>query len=162
MPEVLRRYSSELPPLLDYRRAVECTAAACAAERALSKEIAELETLTDKFEECSFDFESSRAIDTRFHIGIARAAHSPRLMKAVTEVQAELTEVLDVIIYHSREALCEITESHWRILDAIRDHDSEAAHRFMLDHLVATEKVIYELVAPTNQKKRVVSEALHC
>jgi DNA-binding FadR family transcriptional regulator len=162
MPEVLTRYSSELPSLLDYRRAVESTAAACAAERALHKEIIDLEALNDKFEECLFDFETYRAIDTRFHIGIARAAHSSRLMKAVTEVQAELTEVLDVIIYHSREALREVAKSHRHILDAIRDQDSEAARRFMLDHLAATENVIYELGAPIMQKKRMVGEALHC
>ena len=41
------------------------------------------------------EFEAYRAGDARFHIGIARAAHSPRLLGAVTEVQSAMTEVLD-------------------------------------------------------------------
>ena len=162
MPEVLTRYRDELPSLLDYRRAVESTAAACAAERALSREIADIEALNNKIEECFFDFETYRAIDARFHIGIARAAHSPRLMKAVTDVQAELTEVLDVMVYHSKEALHEVAESHRRILKAIRDRDSEAARRYMLDHIMTTENDIYKLVSSAIQKKRIVGEAPTC
>src|SRR5262245_11437310 len=46
LPEVLTRRREGLPSLLDYRRAVESTAAAFAAERATPAEVAELEALT--------------------------------------------------------------------------------------------------------------------
>lgn len=146
LPEVLTRHREGLPALLDYRRAVESAAAAFAAERATPAEIAELETLTGAIDGRENDFEAYRAGDARFHIGIARAAHSARLLEAVTEVQAAMTEVLDVIIYHSVQVLGHSTDYHWRILDAIRAHDSEAARRSMLDHIMATENVIYGLV----------------
>lgn len=146
LPEVLTRYREGLPALLDYRRAVESAAAAFAAERASTDELAELETLTGAIDGHERDFEAYRAGDARFHIGIARAAHSPRLLEAVTEVQAAMTEVLDAIIYHSVEVLGHSTDYHWRILDAIRTHDSEGARRSMLDHVMATENVIYGLV----------------
>ena len=64
----------------------------------------------------------------------------------MTEVQAAMTEVLDVIIYHSVQVLGHSTDYHWRILDAIRTHEAEAARRAMLDHVMATENVIYGLV----------------
>jgi len=51
-----------------------------------------------------------------------------------------------VIIYHSAQVLGHSTDYHWCILDAIRAHDGEAARRSMLDHVMATENVIYGLV----------------
>jgi DNA-binding GntR family transcriptional regulator len=125
---------------------VESAAAAFAAERAGKEEIDELEALVGAIDGREDEFEAYRAGDARFHIGIARAAHSPRLLGAVTEVQAAMTEVLDVIIYHSMQVLGHSTDYHWRILDAIRAHDSEAARRSMLDHVMATENVLYGLV----------------
>ena len=150
LPEILTRHREGLPALLDYRRAVESAAAAFAAERAAPQEIDELESLVGAIDGREDEFESYRAGDARFHIGIARAAHSPRLLEAVTEVQAAMTEVLDVIIYHSVQVLGHSTDYHWRILDAIRARDGEAARRSMLDHVMATENVIYGLVPEIN------------
>jgi DNA-binding FadR family transcriptional regulator len=153
LPEVLTRRREGLPALLDYRCAVESAAAAFAAARATPAEITELEALTSAIDGYEREFEAYRASDARFHIGIARAAHSPRILEAVTEVQAAMTEVLDVIVYHSAEVLRHSTDYHWRILDAIRAHDSEAARRAMLDHVMATENVIYGLVPEVASKE---------
>jgi DNA-binding FadR family transcriptional regulator len=146
LPEILTQHREELPALLDYRRAVESAAAAFAAERSTAREIGELEALVGAIDGREDEFEAYRAGDARFHIGVARAAHSPRLLEAVTEVQSAMTEVLDVIIYHSVQVLGHSTDYHWRILDAIRAGDGEAARRSMLDHVMATENVIYGLV----------------
>src|SRR5215208_6566277 len=153
LPEVLTRRREGLPALLDYRRAVESAAAAFAAERATPAEVAELEALTSAIDGHTRGFEAYRAGDARFHIGIARAAHSPRILEAVTEVQAAMTEVLDVIVYHSAEVLRHSTDYHWHILDAIRAHDSEAARRAMLNHVMATENVIYGLIPEVAAKE---------
>lgn len=148
LPEVLSRYRNELPPLLDYRRAVESAAAAFAAERATAEEIAELELLSKAVDTQPFDFEAYRTADARFHIGLARAAHSTRIMQAVTEVQAAITEVLDVIVYHTRDQLAPALAHHEQILDAIHRHNSEEARYRMIDHVMATERVIYAYILP--------------
>lgn len=157
LPTILTQHREELPGLLDYRAAVESAAAAFAAERASDEEIAELRDLNAAIAGHENNFEAYRAADARFHIGIARAAHSPRLRQAVTDVQAAMTEVLDVIIYHSRDVLRHSTDYHGQIIAAIIARDSDAARRFMLDHVTATEKVIYSLVPElevrSNKKK---------
>jgi DNA-binding FadR family transcriptional regulator len=152
LPEVLTRYGHDLPGLLDYRRAVETAAAAYAAARATAEEIAELETINTLIAESIDDLETCRACDTRFHIGVARAAHSPRLMEAVTEVETEIAEILDVLIHHTNDSLREMVEQHWLILDAIRDQDEETARRVMLEHVVVTEQMIFNLGPEENLK----------
>jgi len=146
LPDLLTQQRDELPGLLDYRAAVESAAAAFAAERASKEEIGELLELNAAIIGQEGNYESYRAADARFHIGIARAAHSPRLMQAVTEVQAAMTEVLDAIAFHSQEVLIHSTDYHKLILAAISAGQADEAHRSMLDHVNATEKLIYSLV----------------
>lgn len=149
--EVLNQYRSELPALLDYRRAVEAAAARFAAERATAEEIAELEHLNDTMCHSGGDFEAYRTADTRFHIGVARAAHSPRIMYAVTEVHASIAELLDVLIYHTKDQLNFAAEEHFHILEAIRMRELDRAHTLMLNHVRAVEEVIADLVEPTHE-----------
>ena len=146
LAEVLGRYRSCLPGMLDYRRAVECAAAQFAAERAIASDIDELVIINESMYASRTNFEGYRRADARFHIAVARAAHSQRIMQAVTEVQASMTEVLDVIIYQSKESLPGATEHHRALIAAIRDQDTGRAYRVMLEHVRATEDIIYKLV----------------
>jgi DNA-binding FadR family transcriptional regulator len=154
LPTVMSRYRSRLPALLDYRRAVESAAAAFAAERATAADVNELEALAQKLSLFERNYEAYRAYDARFHISISRAARSPRLMESVTEVQAALTEILDAAIYYSESVLHRATADHCRILRAIGEHDTESARQLMLDHVMATEQVIYSFFTDGNPPVR--------
>ncbi|HEU5013332.1 MAG TPA: FCD domain-containing protein [Roseiflexaceae bacterium] len=146
VPEILTRHSSDLPALLDYRRAIESAASGFAAERALPVEIMELEALAKATQYHEADHERTRAADTRFHIGVARAAHSPLLMHALMQISEVMSEVIDTMIYHSPDVLKNAAEYHQRIVEAIRIHDAETARRLMLEHVIATESVIYSMI----------------
>lgn len=145
LPEVLARYREELPGMLDYRRAVETAAALFAAERATPEEIADLEGYNQELTRSGNDFEAYRTADARFHIGVARAAHSPRIMQAVTEIEAMMSEVLDVVIYQTTDVMAHAGEQHAEIIAAIRSRQPDRAHALMLDHVRNTEEVIYSL-----------------
>lgn len=157
LSEVLARRREDLPALLDYRRAVECAAALFAAERATPEDIRELEQLDTVMCENRSDYEAYRTADARFHIGIARAAHSPRIMQSVTEVQAAMTEVLDVIIYQTKDRLISSARCHNQIITAIRDHDAERAHVLMLEHVRYTESIIHNLADTALAEKTVAA-----
>ena len=144
--EVLTNYVEELPSILDYRRAVESATAFYAAERATSRDVALIADIHPALDGANHDWEVYRASDSRFHIAIARAAYSPRLLDSVTEIHATLSEVFDLLIQRPAGALPQSTADHRHILDAIYQRDSEAARHLMLEHLIATEQRIYELM----------------
>lgn len=146
LAEIIAQYRHSLPDLLDYRRAVESGSAALAAERATADEIDELHRLNDTLGQHEHNIELYRALDARLHIGIARAAHSTRLMESVTSVEAAMTDLLDAIIPHSRHALGRATAHHQQVLSAIAAHQPQQAAAAMTGHLAATEHVIYELM----------------
>lgn len=146
LSDIITNHRAQLPGLLDYRRAVESAAAAFAAERATPADLVDLEHCVCATDGQEHSFEVYRAADARFHIGIARAAYSPRLLQAVTEVQAAMTEVLDALVYQSYEVLAQSTACHWRIFESIRDGKAEAARNLMMMHVMATESIIYSLL----------------
>lgn len=159
---IIERVRDQLPALLDFRRAVEPTAAELAAQRATPEELEELADILRGLSGAEKVFGQYRAGDARFHVGIARAAKSPLIHQAVVEVQTALTEILDLILYHSDRVLQHSSEYHWRIHDALRRRDPEAARQLMVDHISATEHIIHGLVPeapwPVEYRKEMTEE----
>jgi DNA-binding GntR family transcriptional regulator len=82
-----------------------------------------------------------RAADGRFHVLIAHVARSPRLVAGVTEVRAEVANLLDSVP-RQEEAMVGSTTHHRRVLAAIADGDGEGARLAMREHLDATERLL--------------------
>src|SRR5207248_4396173 len=95
---VAKPLSAEAWAVLDYRVAVELGAALLAAERAQAAELDRLEELVARMDHVQ-DFEDYRRADIHFHMGIAEAAASPRLVAAMTEVQAQMTDLIGLIAH---------------------------------------------------------------
>src|SRR6201990_3463620 len=73
------------------------------------------------------DFEEYRRTDLRFHIGLAEAADSPRLVAAMTDVQAQMTDLIP-LIPHPPEVLALRHECGRRALRLIREHTEATEH----------------------------------
>ena len=57
----------DLVQFTEFRRAVECDAARCAAERANAEDLVELETLCEQIRDPALPYEQAFRIDWRFH-----------------------------------------------------------------------------------------------
>jgi DNA-binding FadR family transcriptional regulator len=131
----------------DQRLAVELGVAALAAERASDAALQPLDELVAAMDDLIGDFAGYRQADVRFHIGLAEAARSPRLLAAVTEVQGVMTDLIHSIA-HPREVLEHANAQHARLLAAVRAREAELAMRVMAEHLKATEHVLAALLPP--------------
>lgn len=126
----------ELRDLMDFRNAVEGASAELAAERAGTRDIDELRALVDQMASPP-NFPAFRAADNRFHLIIASAAKSPRLMAAETSIQADLNEFL-MLIPHPPQALRVSNEQHRVIVEAISRGDGTTARALMEMHIRGT------------------------
>ncbi|HET8813905.1 MAG TPA: FCD domain-containing protein [Solirubrobacterales bacterium] len=131
--------------VLDYRVAVEAGAALLAAERGDESQFDRLEELVARMARELEDFEEYRRIDVRFHIGIAEAAHSPRLLRAMTDVQAQMSDLIS-LIPHPLEVLARSNEQHGRVVKALRKRDGPRAVKQMREHTEGTEHVLAGLL----------------
>ena len=129
----------------DERMAVEVGIAVLAAERADAESIATLEELIDALDGMLEDFGAYRQADVRWHIALAEATHSPRLVTAMTEIQGAMSGLITYIA-HPPEVLDSSNASHRRILAAVRRGDDAVAAREMAEHLRGTEHILAGLL----------------
>jgi GntR family transcriptional repressor for pyruvate dehydrogenase complex len=129
---------------LDYRVALETGATVLAAERATEMDLRRLEDLTWKMAR-AVAFEEYRRADVRYHIGVAEAAHSAKLVTAMTEVQGQMSDLI-ARIAHPEEVLTRSNGQHRRIVTLLRRRDTGHAVRLMREHLEGTEHILAGLM----------------
>jgi GntR family transcriptional repressor for pyruvate dehydrogenase complex len=130
--------------VLDYRVAIETGATILGVERAQPEDIEKLAVLVRSMAEAG-RFEDYRRADIRFHIGIAEAARSPRLVKAMTEVQGDMSELI-ALIPHPEQVLTHSNAQHERLLTLLRRGEARAAVKLMREHIRGTEHILAGLI----------------
>jgi DNA-binding FadR family transcriptional regulator len=135
--------------ILDFRVAVETGAAMLAAERSQPPDLARLDALVEAMAAAgdAGAFEDYRRADVHFHIGIAEAAHSPRLVTAMTAVQGQMTDLIAQIA-HPHEVLMRSNVQHHRIVEYLRKREANRAVRLMREHIEGTEHILVGLMRP--------------
>jgi DNA-binding FadR family transcriptional regulator len=126
----------ELSDLMDFRVAVSGAAVALAADRRTESELVALEGLVKRMAELD-SFPPYRRLDHRFHLSVASAARSPRLVAAETAIQADLAKLLR-LIPESAEMLHVSNEQHRELVEAIRDRAGARARAVMEAHVRGT------------------------
>jgi DNA-binding FadR family transcriptional regulator len=126
----------ELSDLMDYRVAVSGAAVMLAARRRSDADLVALEGLVQRMAELD-EFAPYRRLDHRFHLTVASAARSPRLVAAETAIQADLARLLR-LIPESAEMLHVSNEQHRELLGAIRAGAAARARAVMEAHVLGT------------------------
>jgi GntR family transcriptional regulator, transcriptional repressor for pyruvate dehydrogenase complex len=130
----------EARAVLDYRVAVEVGATVLAAERAQKEDLERLDGLVRRMDDPA-GFEDYRRADVRFHIGVAEAARSPRLVAAMTEVQGQMSELI-ARIAHPEEVLTHSNAQHRRLVRLLQKGEIGRAVRVMREHVEGTEHIL--------------------
>ena len=129
----------------DQRLAVELGVAVLAAERAESAELDALDEVAVTLEATLEDFAAYRQADIRLHVGLAEAAHSAQLVRAMTEAQGAMSDLI-AYIAHPPQVLSSSNAQHRRLLAAVRERDAMRAVRVMTEHLQGTEHILAGLL----------------
>jgi GntR family transcriptional regulator, transcriptional repressor for pyruvate dehydrogenase complex len=129
----------------DQRFAVELGVAVLATERADSANLDALDEVAAALEGAVEDFAAYRQADVRLHVGLAEAARSAQLVRAMTEAQGAMTDLI-AHIAHPPQVLASSNAQHRRLLAAVRERDAMRAARVMSEHLRGTEQILAGLL----------------
>jgi GntR family transcriptional regulator, transcriptional repressor for pyruvate dehydrogenase complex len=130
--------------VLDERVAIETGATVLASERASEADLARLAALVDRMAEAD-EFEDYRRADVRFHIAVAEAARSPRLVTGMTEVQGQMSDLI-ACIAHPEEVLTRSNAQHRRLVTLLRRGETGPAVTLMRRHIEGTEYILAGLM----------------
>jgi GntR family transcriptional regulator, transcriptional repressor for pyruvate dehydrogenase complex len=127
--------------LFEARRLLEPAIAALSARRATREELGEMERILEEQSKEVSHGRTGVAQDSALHAAIANSAHN----RAITRI---VNTLMDLLSQSREESLLtpgrpsRSHEDHRRILGAIKRRDEVAAHRAMLDHLIAVETLV--------------------
>jgi GntR family transcriptional regulator, transcriptional repressor for pyruvate dehydrogenase complex len=136
--------NEEARAVLDYRVAVETGATVLAAERAGDNDFERLAELTERMDAAD-GFDEYRRADVHFHIGLAEASGSARLVTAMTEAQGHMSDLI-ARIAHPQEVLISSNQQHRRLIALLRRRDTGGAVKLMRRHIEGTEHILAGLL----------------
>jgi DNA-binding FadR family transcriptional regulator len=140
-PQMLARWRETC----DHRLAIELGVAVLAAERAERAELDALDDVAAALERALEDFAAYRQADIRLHVGLAEATGSTQLVRAMTEAQGAMSDLI-AYIAHPPQVLASSNAQHRRLLAAVREGDGMRAARVMSEHLRGTEHILAGLL----------------
>ena len=127
--------------LFEARRLLEPAIAALAARRATREEIQEMERILEDQAKEVAGGRTGMLQDGALHTAIANSAHNRAITRIVNALMDLLTQSREESL-HTPGRPTRSHEDHRRILEAVRRRDEVAAHRSMLDHLIAVETLV--------------------
>jgi DNA-binding FadR family transcriptional regulator len=130
--------------VLDQRIAVEVGTVVLASERAAPADLLRLQEHVQTMRDVD-DFSAYRRADVFFHLGVAEAARSARLLAAMTELQGQMSELIGHIA-HPAPVLARSNEQHAELVAALERRDGWAAAQIVREHLKGTEQVLAGLM----------------
>lgn len=118
--------------LSDLRIMLEPTIAALSAARATQQDIDELQKICSEVKEMIENGEDYGQKDVDFHVKIASMTGNSVIPQIIPLISQGISLYVN-ITNHSLAGTAAIT--HQKVVDAIRNHDSKAAHDAMLEHM---------------------------
>jgi GntR family transcriptional repressor for pyruvate dehydrogenase complex len=131
--------------ICDERLAIEIGVAVLAADRATPEQLTALGELVPALAAAVDDFPAYRQLDVRFHVGLAEATGSQRLVAHMTQCQGAMSDLIHHIA-HPAPVLAHANQQHARLLAAMRARDVDATVRTMTAHLRGTEHILAGLL----------------
>lgn len=124
--------------LLEFRLGLECNAAVLAARKATSEDIVHLTTIMEEMQQLVGQNNMGHEEDVRFHMGVAYATKNKvqiHMMKCFYDLLYYGIWQSHVHLYEEKPNLETIVSQHEKILEAIRNHDTQMANEAMGEHI---------------------------
>ena len=135
----------DLIDVLEIRASLEGLAASLAAERRNDEDIIDLEKLAKEFETCvrETNIEGVLKTDIDFHEKIFMMANNKKLYQLITSLWEQVHR-FRVTYVSDYDASLSLVEEHNKILQAIKDGDSELAKKYATEHIELAEQFSME------------------
>ena len=145
---LFRLNNSSVQQAQQLRSALECKAAALAAEHCTPVDAAELQLLLARLD--AEEDEKVRAdLDRDLHLKIGKMTGNPMIF-SVLSASAQLTENIitgiRAYIMQKNHTASEVDEQHRRMVEAIVSHQPEQAAQCMQEHMATIERYIAKII----------------
>ena len=133
---IVRDIDSELAEIYGLRQRLEGYAAALAARQSTEAELSEIERVCELAASMAGNqnLEERAALNNQFHMLIAEASHSPRLVRLVGNYRDYFLNE-QFLLFYDRETGDRQHRQHRERVTALRERDTGLAERLVWDHI---------------------------
>ncbi len=153
---VLGLTSQDIDETFGIRSVLESYAARLAAENHTPEGLAGLEKKIQEYQDCLElgQVAELEKINTRFHELLYTLSNSPRLIKMINDLKAQIHRFRHIIL--SQETMArQSNRDHKRMVAAIRKHDADGVEQLVKEHILRGKAAVLEqLVAGDAQNEK--------
>ncbi len=126
------------------RSVLEAYAARLAAENCRDKDLVPLEKKMKEYQTClekNKDRDKLQKINTEFHDLLYALSKSPKLIKMINQLRAQISRFRQIILKQDEFAQTS-NDDHVNMLEAIRNRDGKAVEQLVRDHIIKGKSVV--------------------
>jgi len=145
---VLGLTSQDIDETFGIRSVLESYAARLAAENHTPEGLAQLEKKIQEYQHCleRGQVEELERINTQFHELLYTLSESPRLIKMIADLKAQIQRFRHIIL--SQETMAQQSnQDHKQMVTAIRNHDADGVEKLVREHILRGKAAVLEQLA---------------
>lgn len=141
--QVVTLTKNDIEQTFGIRSVLEAYAARLAAENHTRKDLAPLEKKIKEFQSCLEKENTDRLqkINTEFHDILYRLSRSPKLIKMINQLRAQISRFRQIILNQEGYAQ-KSNEDHLKMLEAIRNKDGKTVEKLVRAHILKGRGVV--------------------
>ncbi|MCP3900140.1 MAG: GntR family transcriptional regulator [Desulfobacteraceae bacterium] len=142
--QVVTLTKDDIEQTFGIRSVLEAYAAQLAAENHTAKDLVPLEKKMKEYQKClelNKDSDKLHEINTQFHDLLYSLSKSPRLIKMINQLRAQISMFRQIILKQT-EFAHESNEDHIKMLDAIKNRDGEKVDQLVRQHIIKGKSVV--------------------
>ncbi len=153
--QVVTLTKDDIEQTFGIRSVLEAYAAQLAAQNHTAKDLVPLEKKMKEYQNCleqNKDSDKLHEINTQFHDLLYSLSKSPRLIKMINQLRAQIS-IFRQIILKQTEYAHESNEDHIQMLDAIKNRDGEKVDQLVRQHIIKGKNVVLKQLKQEEMEK---------
>ncbi|MBT6339919.1 MAG: GntR family transcriptional regulator [Desulfobacula sp.] len=153
--QVVTLTKDDIEQTFGIRSVLEAYAARLAAVNHKTRDLIPLEKKVMEFKICleTGDSDELQKINTQFHDLLYALSKSPKLIKMINQLRAQISRFRQIILKHSEYAH-KSNEDHINMLEAIKNRDGEAVEELVREHIIKGKKAVLSQLKQEEEEKK--------
>jgi DNA-binding GntR family transcriptional regulator len=153
--QVVTLTKDDIEQTFGIRSVLEAYAARLATENHTAKDLIPLEKKMKEFKTCleKNDNDKLQKINTQFHDLLYSLSKSPKLIKMINQLRAQISRFRQIILKQAGYAH-KSNEDHFKMLEAIKNRDGYAVEQLVREHIIKGKSAVLNQLNKEEKKEK--------
>ncbi|MBU8910931.1 MAG: GntR family transcriptional regulator [Desulfobacterales bacterium] len=153
--QVVTLTKNDIEQTFGIRSVLEAYAARLAAENHQDRDLAPLEKKIEEFKIClkANDSDNLQKINTQFHDILYALSKSPKLIKMINQLRAQISRFRQIIL-KQEEYAHKSNEDHVKMLAAIKNRDGRTVEQLVREHIIKGKNAALKGIRQEEKEKK--------